>query len=93
MSGEMAKYTDARDERMRMLMDSRSTFDLAKHPISHGRSRHIETRFHFLRDQVNKEKLEQQHCKTRMQLVDLLKKPLKASTFEKLRKIWNGGQH
>lgn len=28
--------------------------NLAKNPISHGRSKHIETRFHYLREQVNK---------------------------------------
>ena len=43
---------------MRLLIDNKSTIDLAKHPVAHGRSKHIETKFHFLRDQVSKEKLE-----------------------------------
>jgi hypothetical protein len=46
------------DEKIRLLMDNKSAIDLAKHLIAHGRSKHIETRFHFLRHQVNKEKLE-----------------------------------
>ncbi|KHN01583.1 Copia protein, partial [Glycine soja] len=43
---------------MRLLIDNKSTIDVGKHPVAHGRSKHIETKFHFLRDQVSKEKLE-----------------------------------
>lgn len=43
---------------MRLLVDNKSAIDLVKHPIAHGRSKHIETQFHFLSDQVTKEKLE-----------------------------------
>ena len=41
-----------------LLVDNKSAIDLAKNPISHGRSKHIETKFHFLRDQVNKDKID-----------------------------------
>ncbi|RDX92640.1 hypothetical protein CR513_25197, partial [Mucuna pruriens] len=43
---------------MTLLIDNKSTIDLTKHPIAYGRSKHIETRFHFLRDQVTKGRLE-----------------------------------
>lgn len=46
------------DKPMRLLVDNKSTIDLAKRSIAHGRSKHIETQFHFLGDQVTKEKLE-----------------------------------
>lgn len=39
---------------VKLLVDSKSTIDLAKNSVSHGRSKHIETKFHFLRDQVTK---------------------------------------
>lgn len=35
---------------MKLLIDNQSAIDLAKHPVAHGRSKHIETRLHFLRD-------------------------------------------
>nr|ABN05745.1 Polynucleotidyl transferase, Ribonuclease H fold [Medicago truncatula] len=73
------------NEKIKMMVDSKSDIDLSKHPVAHGRSKHIETRFHFLRDQVNKGKLEIMHCKTEDQVVDLLTKPLKISSFEYLR--------
>jgi len=39
---------------MRLLIDSKLAIDLAKHPVAHSRSKHIETKFHLLRDQVSK---------------------------------------
>jgi len=42
----------------KLFMDNKSAIDWAKHPTAHGRSKHIETRFHFLREQVNHDKLE-----------------------------------
>jgi len=73
------------DEKMELRVDSKSAIDLAKNPVAHGRSKHIETRFHFLRDQVNKGNLEVVHCKTEEQVADLLTKPLKTISFEYLK--------
>jgi len=56
------------NEKMKLRVDRKSAIDLAKHPIAHGRSKHIETHFHFLRDQINKGKLEVMHCKTEEQV-------------------------
>ncbi|XP_058776407.1 secreted RxLR effector protein 161-like [Vicia villosa] len=74
-----------KNERMELIIDSKSAIDLAKHPVAHGRSKHIETKFHFLRDQVNNGKLEVEHCRTEEQIADLLTKPLKSSSFEYLK--------
>jgi len=41
-------------EPIKLLIDNKSAINLAKNPIAHGKSKHIETRFHYLRDQVNK---------------------------------------
>lgn len=56
--------------------------------MSHGRSKHIETKFHFLRDKVNKKKLELEFCKTEMQLVYTFIKPLKKARFDELKKAY-----
>ncbi|GAU38465.1 hypothetical protein TSUD_151880 [Trifolium subterraneum] len=50
-------------------IDNKSAINLAKNPVSHGKSKHIETRFHFLRDQVNKGKLSLEYCSTNDQPV------------------------
>lgn len=69
---------------MKLMIDNKSAIDLAKHPVAHGRSKHIETRFHFLRDQVTKGALELVHCPTEKQLADLFTKPLRVERFNAL---------
>ncbi|GAU45892.1 hypothetical protein TSUD_24940 [Trifolium subterraneum] len=67
-------------------IDNKSTINLAKNPVSHGKSKHIETRFHFLRDQVNKGKLSLEYCSTNDQQADILTKAVKKDQFLKLRR-------
>lgn len=63
--------------KVKLLIDNKYAIVLAKGPVAHGRSKYIETRFHFLRDQVNKERIVLEHYKTEVQLADILTKPLK----------------
>ena len=72
---------------MKLFIDNVSTINLAKNPILHGRSKHIETRFHFLRDQVNKRKVELVHVRSEDQIVDILTKPLRTDRFFKFRSL------
>ncbi|GAU46952.1 hypothetical protein TSUD_281870 [Trifolium subterraneum] len=67
-------------------IDNKSTINLAKNPVIHGKSKHIETRFHFLRDQVNKGKLSLEYCSTDDQQADILTKVVKRDQFLKLRR-------
>ena len=43
-------------------IDNKSAINLAKNPVLHGRSKHIEARFHFLREKVNQGELDVRHC-------------------------------
>nr|KYP41412.1 Copia protein [Cajanus cajan] len=73
------------EEGMLLMVDNKSTINLAKNPVAHGRSKHIETRFHFLRDQISKRKLKLEFCRSESQIADILTKPLKEERFEELR--------
>ena len=73
------------EEPIQLLVDNKSAINLANNPVSHGRSKHIDTRFHFLRDQVNTGKLKLVYCPTQQQLADALTKPLRKERFEHLR--------
>ncbi|RDY09127.1 hypothetical protein CR513_06559, partial [Mucuna pruriens] len=64
-------------KKVKLLVDNKSTIDLARHLVSYGRSKHIKTRFHFLREQVNNEKLQIEHYKTEIQFTDIFIKALK----------------
>ncbi|MCI21694.1 copia protein [Trifolium medium] len=65
-------------DKVRLLLDSKSAIDFSKHLAARGRSK-------FLRDQMNNGMLDLQHCKTNVQLADLLTKALKTSSFEDLK--------
>ena len=70
---------------MKLEIDNIFAINLVKRPIAHGKSKHIEPWFHFLRDQVNKGRLKLDYCKVKEQDVDVLTKPLKKEKFEKLK--------
>ena len=72
-------------EAINILVDNKSAISFAKNPIDHGGSKHIETRYHFIRDKVSKGKVKLLYCKLEDNLADLLTKPLKKNKFEDLR--------
>ncbi|GAU31071.1 hypothetical protein TSUD_322080 [Trifolium subterraneum] len=66
-------------------VDNVSAINLAKNPIAHGRSKHIEMRFHYLREQVNNGNLALEYCKSEEQVADLFTKAVAVQVFQKLR--------
>jgi histone deacetylase 1/2 len=53
--------------------------------VLHSKTRHIEVRYHFLRDNVEKEKIALIHVPTQDQLADIFSKPLDQAPFARLR--------
>lgn len=51
----------------------------------HGHSKHIDVRFHFLRDLIKGGVVKMVHCNTQEQVADVMTKPLKLEAFVKLR--------
>ena len=68
-----------------MLCDSTSAISVAKNPVLHSKTKHIDVRYHFLRDHQEKGDIELCHVDTQNQLADILTKPLDQSTFARLR--------
>jgi hypothetical protein len=67
--------------------DNNSTIKLSKNPVMHGRSKHIDVRFHFLRELTQDEVVTLLHCRSQEQLADIMTKPLPQVVFEKLRTL------
>jgi len=67
-----------------LMVDNKFSINLAKHPVAHGRSKHIKTQFHFLIEQVTKGKLSVEYCPTTVQVADIFTKPLKNDQFKEL---------
>lgn len=67
--------------------DNRSAIKLSKNPVMHGRSKHIDVRFHFLRELTKDGTLNLLHCNTQEQVADVMTKPLKLDMFLKMRRL------
>ena len=67
--------------------DNRSTIQLSKNPMLHSRSKHIDVRFHFLRELTKDGVVKLVHCPTQEQIADIMTKPLKLDVFVKLRSL------
>ena len=61
--------------RVPLLVDSTSAISIAKNPVLHSWTKHIDVRFHFLRDSYEKEEIDLVHVETQNQLADILTKP------------------
>ncbi|XP_052197210.1 secreted RxLR effector protein 161-like [Diospyros lotus] len=68
-------------------VDNKSAIKLTKNPIQHGRSKHIDTRFHFICQHVKQGTVELEYYHTLEQVVNIFTKPLSFKSFEKLRKM------
>lgn len=71
---------------MKLRLDNTYAINLARNPVSHRRSKHIEVKYHFLRDTVNRGRIELSSFKTIEQWADLFTKALTCDRFEFLRK-------
>jgi hypothetical protein len=67
-----------------VLCDNSSTIKLSKNPVMHGHSKHIDVRFHFLRDLTKDGVIKLKHCVIQEQVADIMTKPLKINVFLKL---------
>ncbi|WVZ80445.1 hypothetical protein U9M48_027918 [Paspalum notatum var. saurae] len=59
-----------------LLVDSTSAISLAKDPVLHSKTKHIDVRFHFLRDHYEKGDIDLVHVVSKNQLADIFTKPL-----------------
>ncbi|KAJ3705098.1 hypothetical protein LUZ61_008803 [Rhynchospora tenuis] len=66
-------------------VDNKSAIELAKNPVHHERSKHIDVRFHFIREQVKKRNVELSFIKSEDQVADIFTKPLPRRLFEKFK--------
>ena len=68
-----------------LMVDNQPAIALAKNPILHDRSKHIDVKFHFLRDYVNGGQIVIEFIETGRQLTDILTKSLGRLWFSELK--------
>jgi hypothetical protein len=64
---------------------NQSCVKLSENPVFHDRSKHIEIKYYFLRDKVQKGEVILQYNSTNEQTIDILTKPLSKIKFAYLR--------
>ena len=85
LSRLLAELLDVQVPKVRLLVDNKSAIALSKNPVHHDRSKHIDTRYHFVRDCVDRGEVDIDHVSTTEQLADILTKALGRARFVELR--------
>jgi hypothetical protein len=65
--------------------DNQGAIALAKNPEFHKRTKHIDIRYHFVREKVEDGQVVLEYCPTQDMLADLMTKPIAAAHFDALR--------
>lgn len=81
---ELRLYTADSTE---LFCDNSSAIKLAHNPILHGRSKHIQVRFHYLRELVKAGNIKMSFCGTKDQVADVFTKALSKDSFCRLRTL------
>lgn len=71
-------------EKIPVYCDNTSAINLAKNPIVHSRTKHIEVRHHFIRDHIMKNDIDLKFVETSNQIADIFTKPLTGERFNVL---------
>ncbi len=82
-------FTDLQlpSEAILIMEDNQGATALAKNPIPHSRTKHIDIRFHFIREVQENDLIDFMYCPTTEMVADLYTKPLPCGQFEKLRAL------
>ena len=70
-----------------LMVDNQPAIALAKNPVLHDWSKHIDVKCHFLRDCVDEGQIVIEFVETGQQLADVLTKPLGRLRFMELKKM------
>ena len=85
LSRLIADMMGTKEAPVKLLMDNMSAIALSRNPVHHDRSKHIDTKFHFIRECIEEGKVEVDHVGTAGQLVDIFTKSLGHVRFVELR--------
>ncbi|KAE8679159.1 Zinc ion binding, putative isoform 1 [Hibiscus syriacus] len=75
------------EEPTKVCVDNKSAVALAKNPVFHDRSKHIDIRYHYIRECVARKDVEVEYVKSQDQVADIFTKPLTSEDFLRLRNL------
>ncbi|KAK6158638.1 hypothetical protein DH2020_005952 [Rehmannia glutinosa] len=68
-----------------IMRDNTNAIAIIQNPVLHLRTKHIDVRYHFIRDHVEKKDITLEYISTDKKLADIFTKPLCESRFEELK--------
>ncbi|GJS71426.1 hypothetical protein Tco_0704267 [Tanacetum coccineum] len=77
-------YYDIIYKKVPIFYDNTSAIAISNNPVLHSRTKHIDIRYHFIRDHILKGDIELHFIPTQYQLVDIFTKPLNELTFKRM---------
>ncbi|WVZ61915.1 hypothetical protein U9M48_011722 [Paspalum notatum var. saurae] len=80
----LAEIRDPAVRKPMLRVDNKSAISLIKNPVHHDRSKHIDIRFHLIREYAHSGQIEVKFISTQEQLGDILTKPLDKVKFQEL---------
>nr|GEU62832.1 uncharacterized mitochondrial protein AtMg00810-like [Tanacetum cinerariifolium] len=83
----LAKVTGLERQKVIIRVDNKSAIALSKNPVFHGRSKHIHTRYHFIRECVENEQVIVEHVSGENQRANPLTKALARIRFKEMRSL------
>ena len=72
-------------EPMKIYGDNQSSLSMSKASKAHGRAKHIELKYHYIKDMVNSGKINVEYCPSADMIADIFTKGLPAERFARLR--------
>jgi hypothetical protein len=81
----LAELKGRKPATINLKIDGQSAIQLSKNPVFHNRSKHIDTRYHFIRDCIKENRVTLEFIGTKDQLADILTKALGREQFCELR--------
>lgn len=85
LSRLVAEMLSGEVQKVKMRVDNKSAIELSKNPVHHERSKHIDLRYHYIRECVELGRVDIEHVRTGDQLADILTKSLGRAQFTELR--------
>nr|GEZ12561.1 reverse transcriptase domain-containing protein [Tanacetum cinerariifolium] len=83
----LSKLTNIEEDKVTIKVDNKSAIALMKNPIFHERSKHIDTKYHFIRECVEREDIQVEFVSGEYQKADILTKALPKIRFLTMRQL------
>jgi hypothetical protein len=70
---------------LNLFCDNQSSIHIAKNPVMHQRTKHIDIKYHFIRECIYKMNIKLNYLESKLMIADILTKPLPFPQFTELR--------